>query len=119
MRKEKLRMPSLRALIPGVLLLAACVSQGTNKATDDTGPMHEMLPPQANASSAGPAPNGAEAGAAAWPLLLNYEDTAFKVYEPVVETLNDGILTAHSVVTARGSRQGRGTAGAVLLQTVW
>lgn len=118
MRKEKLRMPSLRSLIPGVLLLAACVSQGTNKATDDTGPMHEMLPPQANASSAGPAPNGAEAGAAAWPLLLNYEDTAFKIYEPVVETLNDGILTAHSVVTARASGQARATAGSVTMKAV-
>jgi len=113
--KEEMQMPSLRALIPCVLLLlAACASQGTNKVTDDAGPagpMHEMLPPQASASSAEPA-------AAAWPLLLNHEGTAFKVYEPIVDTLNDGILTAHSVVTALAWGQARLGVGSVTIKAV-
>src|SRR5258706_2444717 len=115
-----------------VLLLVACASESTNKVTDDTGAIHDLLLPQASAPPAGPAAkrpgtaaqagapalNAAAAGATAWPLLLTYEGTKFQVHEPVVETLNDGILTARSVVTAQASGQGRLVLGSLTMRGV-
>ena len=115
-----------------MLLLVACASESTNRVTDDTGPIHDLFPPQAGGSPAGPAakppgtaakagapkPDPAAVGAAAWPLLLTYEGTAFRVHEPVVETLNDGILTARSVVTAQASGQGRMVLGSMTMRGV-
>jgi hypothetical protein len=129
-----MRTPVPRAFLLAVLvlLLAACATEGANKVTDDTGPIHDLFPPQAGVSPAGAAAKrpetaaktgaptlvAAAAGATVWPLLLTYEGTAFRVHEPVVETVNDGILTARSVVTAQASGQGRMALGSMTMKAV-
>ena len=85
--------------------------------------MHELLPPAGPVAKPpdSPAKAGAltpDTAATAWPLLLTYEGTAFRVHEPVVETLNDGILTARSVVTAEAAGQGRLVLGSVTMKGV-
>ena len=114
------------------LLLVACAPQSTTKVTDDTGPIHDLFPPQASAPPAGPAakqpsaaaksppptPAAAAAGASAWPLLLTYEGTTFQVNEPVVETWTDGLLTARSLVTAQPAGQGKPVPGSVTMKAV-
>jgi len=83
--------------------------------------MHDLFPPQVSEPLPTQSPRGAQPDAAkqsgtaaagpvplsttAWPLTLSQEDVTFEVHEPLVDSWNDGVLLASSLVVAQPAGQ--------------
>lgn len=89
--------------------------------------MHELFPPK---TSAGPAaakpaparqpraaaPGSAAAAATVWPVMINAQNVAFQVHEPLADSWVDGVLTARSLVLAAPAGQQKSVPGSVLMK---
>ena len=114
-----------------VLLLASCGSKNPkpSSATDTgpVGPTHDLFPPEAITKPAAKqtakatdsaTQNTTPSGGTAWPVVLTSEGTNFQLHEPVVESWNQGILTARSVVVAQPANKGPSVPGSVTIKAL-
>jgi hypothetical protein len=121
----------LLVLVP---ILVSCRSHAPTPDPVRAGPVRELFPSQV-IEVPPPAPAVAQpAGAAtprikapkdsaaplvtAWPLSLSADDATFVVHEPLVETLDDGVMTARSLVLAQPAGPDRPVAGSVLMKAI-
>lgn len=72
-------------------------------------PAAAQSPPSAQTSAAtqpsAAAPAPAPLGATAWPVMLSQDGATFQVHEPLLDSWNDGVLTAGSLVVAQPGGQ--------------
>jgi hypothetical protein len=127
-------MPCRILLLALVAILVSCRSH--TAATDPArpGPVREIFPSQAvevapaapvvaqSAPAAAPqikAPvDPASLIATSWPLTVSADDATFVVHEPLVETLEDGVMTARSLVLAQPAGPDRPVAGSLLMKAI-
>lgn len=65
-----------------------------------------------------PASLGTAAATTAWPLVLSSDNVAFQVHEPLVESWQDGVLTARSLVVAQPPGKKPPVNGLVVIKAV-